>query len=296
MRRYNRHAKKDHCGGKVIYIPTPTEVDSVSDWIELNILLRCQAMSKCEVASDVEQAMGSEPPEAFVDDIWEELRDRSSKMVASYFTVFDRSVELVQPMPKRYDYLACLLLSLYGVPTPQLGITKIFERVTCLATKRYLSGEALVIGWPLRKGNGNTSLQDGVRRLAEGIGEKFAEQPRSSYKDRGVDVVAWKAFDDARSGQVVLLLQCAAGKNWREKKPVPCDAWNHYIHWACNPQRGFAVPCVVKRHEWHDISRDNGIILDRIRLYNLLKDGIKDAQLSKEIAKWVRTQLKELRN
>ena len=55
-------------------------------------------------------------------------------------------------------------------------------------------------------------------------------------------------------------LQCAAGHNWRDKLPVPVDAWLQYIHWACNPLKAFAVPCVVDEKDWHEMSKDKGIL------------------------------------
>jgi hypothetical protein len=132
--------------------------------------------------------------------------------------------------------------------------------------------------------------------------ERFIEAPAIRYKDRGVDIIAWKHFEepdhsDSRSCQFVVLSQCAAGHNWRDKtRELPMGSWVQYLHWANVPMTGFAVPCVIDDDLWHDVAREvEGLVFDRIRLVNLLPKGVQDADLKGELATWLNEQIEEHR-
>jgi hypothetical protein len=159
-----------------------------------------------------------------------------------------------------------------------------------------LPARALVFGWPQTTGRRRTPGESTllgrlIRDFAREAHERFDKQPSSRFKDRGVDVICWVPFPDGRSCQIVLLLQCAAGHNWADKHSVPLGAWIQYIHWACDPVIGFAVPCVIADGIWHDTSRDKGILLDRVRIVNSVADGVPDAGLVAELNAWVNAQL-----
>jgi hypothetical protein len=183
---------------------------------------------------------------------------------------------------------------LYGANEP--APTKLFERMTCEAVTKLLPARALVFGWPFVKGRGRrcgeqTLLGRLIRTVANETRERYVEQPSSRFKDRGVDVICWVPFPDGRSSQIVLLLQCAAGHNWANKHSVPLGAWTQYIHWACHPVIGFAVPCIIADGTWYDTSVDKGILLDRARIVNSVSDGVRDRSLAAELNAWVNAQL-----
>jgi hypothetical protein len=89
-------------------------------------------------------------------------------------------------------------------------------------------------------------------------------------------------------------MQSTVEQHWKDKLPVPLDAWCQYIHWGCSPVRAFAVPCIVTDHEWHDTSVDKGILFDRVRIVNALSDGIQDSGFKQELGAWVEQQLVDL--
>jgi hypothetical protein len=115
-------------------------------------------------------------------------------------------------------------------------------------------------------------------------------------------IISWRPFaepevSDRRSGQWVLLTQCASGHNWPQKtSELPIGSWVQYIHWATDPSVGFAVPCVVHDSVWHDITREvKGLIFDRVRLVNHLPNGVVNTELRAELEKWVGEQIEEHR-
>lgn len=279
----------------MIELPNPESVEEVADWVELMLVTEGIQLSKADVSSAIERTTGVEASEVFISSVWRELEYRSSLYLLDFFTLHERTVE-PQPLAKdRSDYLMCLILSLFGVQGNTQLPGKLFERITREVIENYLNGEAVVFGWPFEKleDDEETAIKQKVKQLAENLSEKFYETPASRFKDRGLDIVGWVPHYDQRSSQVVLLLQCAAGHNWGNKLPVPIDAWCQYIHWASNPIKAFAVPCVISERDWHDVSKDKGILFDRIRIMNLLFDGIEDAELREEIDDWIRGELED---
>jgi len=131
--------------------------------------------------------------------------------------------------------------------------------------------------------------------------ESFAEEPGSHYKDRGVDVVGWKPFGEDfggghRGSQVVVLNQCATGANWDTKTTeLPFDSWMDYIHWKSKPLKSFAVPKVIQQDKWHDISKEGGLLFDRIRILNLISGGIKDHDLAHTLSEWADSERENAR-
>ena len=212
------------------------------------------------------------------------------------FAIDETAVDAPKKSPSNAEYLTCLFLSLYGAneSTP----TKLFERMTYSVLMKYLPARAMVFGWPFGKKGGKktaeqTLLEELVRTVARDSHERFAEAPSSRFKDRGVDVIGWVPFPDGRSSQIVVLLQCAAGHNWVDKRAVPLEAWTQYIHWSCKrPVIGFSVPCVIEDHIWHDHAMDKGILFDRARIINGLSDGVDDHKLASELRAYVRSQTK----
>src|SRR5207249_6062769 len=94
--------------------------------------------------------------------------------------------------------------------------------------------------------------------------------------------------------QLVLLLQCYAGQDWKVKLPVPLASWYQYIHWSFNPIAGFAVPRVIPERDWHEGSTDKGLLFDRARIVNLLSGDTYDPALADELTAWVQAQVIDL--
>ncbi len=282
-------------------LPDAESPPAVADWIELELAAGELQLSKAKVSSIVESVTGSEPGEAFLSDVWRELEERQSRYSKQFFLcdgdLVHRSLDQASPP----EYTACLLFSLYGVSDEYRTDPKIFERLSAEAIKNYVEGKAFVFGWPvLPDVQADIALR--VKDVAAAAKEKFVEAPADRYKDRGVDVIAWKPFlehsaGEHRSNQLVILAQCAAGANWRQKTgQIPHKSWTQYVHWACDPLQGFAVPRVIPAELWHDISRESGgILFDRIRIVNLLPNGVEKEDLRVEIGAWVARELEESR-
>lgn len=274
-----------------IELPNPDDHYRVADWVELTMAVNGSTISTTDISVTVESASSEETEEPFLVDVWTELERRAELYEIAPFEVGDGIAKPNPSYAERTDYITCLLLSLFGNPGKS-GST-LFERLTGHALSFYLSGDPVVFGWPPSPGQPK-NIEDKTKFIAKHLREKFIEPPDGRYKDRGLDVVSFGHFRDGRSGQVVLLVQCAAGYDWTTKQPVPQDAWDEYIHWAARPVRGFAIPQIVMQREWHDRHKDFGLMIDRVRLVNLFEAGVSDTVLQADLSSWVEQRLSEV--
>jgi len=279
-------------------LPDPESPEAIADWIELELAAGVTHISKARVSSVLQAETGSEPGEPLLSDVWGQLEERQARYSRGFFSCWGDLVRRSGEASDSPEYVACLLFSLYGVCDQYRADPKIFERLAAVAIRNYVQGRVFLFGWPVLP-DVQTDIALRVKNVAAAVREKFVEAPAARYKDRGVDVIAWRPFPEHfagehRSNQIVILAQCAAGANWRQKTgQLPYSSWTQYMHWACDPLQGFAVPGVVPTELWHDISREAGILFDRIRIVNLLPHGVGDPELSAAIETWTSQALEE---
>ena len=276
--------------------------DRVADWIELELSLGEASFSKSKVTSIVRDATGNDPSEAFISDVWRHLRGRIALYRSSFFEIRNDLVARRDDITDgRLEYEICLFFSLYGASNQTGADPKLFERMAAEAIGQHINGDVFVFGWPALP-DVETAIAARVKQVSDLLRERFVEAPAYRYKDRGVDIISWKPFAEPdtagrRSGQIVILSQCAAGHDWRKKtRELPIGAWTQYIHWATDPIRGFAVPCVIGEADWHEVSREvEGLVFDRVRLLSHLAQGVQDNELKEKLGVWRAEQLDEHR-
>jgi hypothetical protein len=171
-----------------------------------------------------------------------------------------------------------------GLTKPQRTvIAKLFERLTTHAMERYIGGRAVNVGFP-RRGDIPRGFSACIDYVCEQAMEMRGDVKRfsSDTKDEDVDIVAWRSFEDRRPSQVMIFLQCATGRHWKDKATdLSLDEWRSCIAWAAPPLRGFAFPFVCSdRAEWRRLSGQGGVLLDRLRIASLVRD---DPRLDSEL-------------
>jgi hypothetical protein len=132
----------------------------------------------------------------------------------------------------------------------------------------------------------------------EGKTDSPGRTPLNSYEDGGVDVVAWWRFRDDRVGSPVLLAQCTVQLAWGEKvKDISVKRWEKWIDFATvPPQIALVLPFAVNRASlsWDERTVDAGVIIDRLRLMELLdelEEGAIEQLLDDDARTWARTEL-----
>ena len=256
----------------------PTNPLKLADWLELYAILspdhnasRGDLESALRTAAFAECA-DDEEIELKVLEVFDELDQRDDATREAYpFNLTNPYI--IQLKSEKWEdfpaYVFCLCLSYFGVP--ETNITpKLFERVSCLAARGYLSGEALGFGAPRidLPSVFSQAITEMCKHIGEGIG--FRDQSTFRRQDDALDLVAWTEFADRHPSKLRMFGQCAAGRNWESKlgdlQPEPfCDQWM-LIPPILPPIKSFFMPHRIEQGKWESIARKGGILFDRCRI------------------------------
>ena len=272
-------------------IDSPSSKSDVANWAEFYICASQTSLSKSELSSFIEGSSGSEPNPEFIDDVWQELAFRENLYGSQPpYSVENREVLCKIDWTVSPEYLVCVILSIDGAAENSSATGKLFEKISCEAVKSYMGGDAIIYGFPQKQ-----TLEE----IATLLNERFNYNPSSNFKDRGVDIIAWKSFGDDRKSQIVGLFQCAAGYNWKKKLlEVPIDAWKSYIIWSSTlPFKGFVLPVVIEEDIFHETTLTGGVMIDRPRLYRYTQNiSARNENLKTELVEWCKAKVSSLNN
>lgn len=120
----------------------------------------------------------------------------------------------------------------------------------------------------------------------------------NTYQDGGVDLVVWWKFKDRRPGFPVLLVQCTVQLTWERKvKDISVEQWEKWIDFSMvPPQRALVIPFSEdpRDEHWEDRSLRAGVVIDRLRLLELLSeldcDRVKEL-IDEQAADWASREL-----
>ena len=122
----------------------------VADWIELELSLGEDSFSKSKLGSILRDTSGTDAPEAFTSDVWQQLRRRIARYSTDFFEIHgDVVTRRADVVDGRLEYQICLLFSLYGASIQGGSHPKLFERMSAEAICRQIDGQVFVFGWPL---------------------------------------------------------------------------------------------------------------------------------------------------
>ncbi len=283
---------------------------SLADWIELYILAEFKPLSKSSVitllsGNEINEIVDNLDGEFVEDEHNSDEALANEALFDSALTELERRLNLYgnkppfsiarnRIIPNVYwkdcpEHYMCLLFAYWGAWSAHCG-TKLFERLSNAVLASYLQGKAMTLGFP----NPET-LSDQIQSIAKELCEEVGgRKPLSSDKDRGVDVIGWKSFNDSRNGQIVVLMQCAAGRTWESKKSIPLPSWSQFIHWNFTTTiQSLSITEIVKQGRWQNRIDDYGIIFDRARIYQSLYNNNYeiDLGLRTEITDWCQEKL-----
>ena len=112
-----------------------------------------------------------------------------------------------------------------------------------------------------------------------------------SEKDGGLDIVCYRKFADQREAMPTYFLQCASGKNWREKVHTPNpNTWQKYLDSAVQPGIAIVVPLVIESKELRKYGlRGQVVIIDRLRMLDVVHSNSLSLpdDMNIEIIDWV---------
>lgn len=255
--------------------------ESVADWIETTLLTR----GTRQLGHDALYALAEEEigiGHAQVNLALGVMQRRAALLGAKYpFQIHAVAVRAL-PTASSAAYTSLLLLTPEGIarqtvrggPTDEMVI--LFELMVERAVRNIWggAGASLRFGHPSEHGR-PIEFGAAIAWLASKIGIPVGSgyrQPRR--KDGGVDVVAWRPFQDGRSGFPVLLVQCTLQSDIIAKaRDIDVRLWSSWLAMDFEPLTALAIPQTVPRGVvWDEIAL-HGMVLERLRLTELLKEA-----------------------
>ena len=166
------------------------------------------------------------------------------------------------------SYLYPTATAAYADYTEQGGL---FERLSCESLAQMLPGWTVkAIGWtPENPVKLRDSISDITASMNELPGAEVELHVTASANEIGLDVLAYKRYNDSHSSLPVFMLQCASGKDWKRKRKTPDLAiWRKIVSFNSNPVRGMTIPYAFADQSTFrkEATPVEGVFLDRYRL------------------------------
>lgn len=278
----------------IVTPPITNNIHRIADWIELYLLVVNSKLSKSKIITVLENS-NVNIEEQDVDSIFSELERR--QYLYGNFKPYEISGTNISPIlnwMKMPEFTLCLYYSTYGVGKIFKGGkrdmgTRLFEDITKYCLEKHFSTFGFGFGFPSK-----LSFKNQLDLFANKINEIRIENPNPHDKDRDVDLIICKQFDEQRNNCILIFVQCAAGKNWDEKKPVAVESYRRYFSFSNKAVvSSIAITQVVSIEDWKNACDDYGIVLDRARLYRMFSS--KSSSLSKSLKlralKWFKSRM-----
>jgi hypothetical protein len=280
----------------IITPPASTEINRIADWIELYILSLNSSISKSKAFSILqmnEVGVDEQDIDSAISELGRRL-DLYGKIKP--FQIHGNNIRPNFNWKKFPEFTLCLYYSTYGVGKTVRGGTrdngtKLFEDITKCCLERHFQARGHLFGYPSPH-----SFRQQLDDFAKAINSQRFNDPNPHDKDRDVDIIIYKQFDDSRDNCVLFFVQCAAGKHWNAKKAVPIESYRDFMSFSFKATiSSLAITQVVDMDDWKHACEDYGIIIDRARLYRLISDKntIIPKTLNQEIVKWCEAKLKK---
>lgn len=285
----------------LLEVPSLPDANVQADWAEASCLFGDDAsISRANFEIALSES-GYNNSEEIINNIWAETDWRKNIIPDYYpFNILYGRIEKRKNWEEVLPYSFMLLLStnFFYESTKNRKrelrtSSKLFERLTAVALKKYLS-RSINIGSP-REGRMPRSLKQSIQIFCNLSNEALRRKPEITHyaKDEGVDVIAWSPID-SRSGQIILLTQCTVEKNWtKSTDKINLDTWRNIVNFTAIPQKALAFPYVCHA-QWKNWSTRGGILFDRLRLVSLFP-MTSTIYLRKPITNWCTSQISRLK-
>ncbi len=263
----------------------------LSDWMEISALL-----DNSDNSSSLEELISllkvsTDDSDEIRADVSAELISRTKKLSTAYpfsFNGIILKVKNPKDFSNQWAYIFCLLISYFGVNKGDLGlslwkqkdVTSLFEHISTIAAKHFLSSseheaKELKFGFPRDSLDKKYKSFKAALELLKNVIQEGTLTTNPSYrnqKDAGLDIVVWRNFPDGKTNKLLLLGQCAAGNDFKQKRK-DIQKIEGFFTFLTTPIKGFFIPHELDDEIWGELSFDSyiGIIFDRSRIASYAK-------------------------
>lgn len=200
-----------------------------------------------EIGSDA--SAKNDEAENKVRDIFIELEQRSYLFDDLYpFEYTDYKIRIKDELLFKHELYLMLLVSsnLNQFDSFQGELTTEFEKISFFALKKFLPTNASI------KSFGRNSEYTGnaitkIKALADDMNIEVNDYEMShiakgNTQERGLDLIGWLPFKDEVPNMVVILGQCACGKNWSKKNHDTSRFKNYFRFYKSKPIQSLFIP------------------------------------------------------
>ena len=283
---------------------TKSEINNYADFVELTVLFVIEngvtfgdIQDKFFGETENENTEKRDAEEAFLNNIFEIIKERVYLYNSDYPFVYQPNTRHLQLKTKlsfkNKLYLSLLIssnLNIFNKFTTDL--TTDFEKVSFVVLKEFLPQKAEIRDFGKNSQYKGTAVEK-IKQLARDLNLEIKDYELScvnerNSQERGLDVVGWLPFSDKCGNQIILLCQCACGKNYESKQHNTRRFKNYIDFYKTNPQHTMFIPYslinISKKKFYHsDLIEDDYLVFERKRIIEYHNDNSFENSVSFKI-------------
>ena len=288
-------------------------VGYLADWLEANILFNQPEIAKSDVVDmliEYQICPGEQQDLAhqIATDGWDELTRRKSwgglpsSVSISRTRIQAQDTWEYTPMWSFFVLLSTLRIYPDWANTHKAHAEQgdLFEKVVEEICPAMLPGwTSYRTGWsPGNTKNIPAIVEELCTRLCVSGAADLNKWISPTTRDGGLDIVCYRQFEDEREALPMFFLQCASGKNWRDKVTTPnANTWQKYLDSAVLPSTGIVAPFVITTRELRTAALTGQVIVfDRLRMLSAARAAriSLTEELLEELLEWMRPRVTDL--
>jgi len=232
-------------------------------------------------------------PNAEIDESWNRkflkifsiIEEREVVFGDDYPFVYDKEKiklkENLNDIQKLYLYLL-ISSNLNNFSSLQDILTSEFETISKEALQQYLPSFIVEEFGKNSEYTGNTTKK--IKELASKLNVDFVEKSlkniaKNASQEKGLDVVAWSPFEDTIASMIVILGQCACGKDWSKKKSETSYYEHSYLLFRkLKPLHAMFIPYGLVHFDdefYQSDKTDSQLVFERKRIMNMVRNNIE---------------------
>ncbi|MDM1377710.1 hypothetical protein [Myroides marinus] len=236
--------------------------------------------------ADSDQSEANDDDERFINSIYRLIIERAQIFKDDYPFKIEgidkiRLKENAVITPRNEIYIYLLISSSLNIFSDfQTELTTEFEEISAEVLKNFLPAHAIVKSFGKNSDYTGTAAQK-IKALAKDVkieidNDAFEEISNKGTQEKGLDLIGWVPFEDNVSNLLIILVQCACGKEWY-KKQGETSRYNNYLKFhRLTPIHSMFIPYNLvsynKKTFFANDEIDNRLIFERKRIMNYIHD------------------------
>lgn len=168
-------------------------------------------------------------------------------------------------------------------------LTNDFEKLSAYSINNIFGDNAKLVEFGNNSDYKGLNSRSKLRKLAKEMNievedDRIEKIPKKANKDKGSDLVTWIPFNDKKPIMFMMFIQCASGRNWKNKLSENRQINSYFKLGNCVTSYGVTVPfeftTTDKEFEYFEnIENTDNILFDRSRLleYNNKDETVIDS-------------------